>query len=81
MFYTKKGRGLGFVADTAKNVTKNDSTVQDVGQVYVGYAGTLVVLTADDQTVYFNVPAGTVVPVLAKVIATATTASGIVMLY
>lgn len=82
MNYTKKGRGIGILADTATNISSSDSVTFDLGSVYVGYGGTVVLITADDETVTFgNVQAGSVVPVLAKkILATGTTATGFVIL-
>jgi len=87
MDYTKKGKGISYVADLAVAVYATDATatVFNPGRIYVGQGGTVVLAvadTTDSTTVTFpNVPTGTVIPVLAqRVNATGTTATGFVAL-
>ena len=88
--FTKKGTPISLQADTATMVSANDSTSYTftAGQVYVGVAGTVALITvsADNTTnataiTFAGVPAGTILPVLARrIISTGTTATGFVIL-
>jgi hypothetical protein len=92
MLYTKKGHGINLQAEKALMVSANDATTYlfEAGQVYVGTAGTVVLITsgqADQNTntgasTFIGVPAGTVLPVLAtRILSTGTTSTGFVILY
>lgn len=94
MNYTKNGKGINLQAENAVWIQKTDSTsvVFEPGTLYVGSAGTVVLLpfvTRDADTTTNNaavtfptVPAGTVLPILTRrVIATGTTATGFVIMY
>lgn len=88
MFYSRKGRGIGFFADNAVYVAKTDTTAStfEPGAVWVGQGGTVVLECADSVssgTVQFaGVQSGSVIPVLAKRIhSTGTTATSFVILY
>lgn len=61
-------------------VTPSDDTIVGCRAIYVGVAGNLSIIAADDTAAVTvsNVPAGTVLPIQAKKIMAATTASGIV---
>ncbi len=70
--------------DNADAVTPNNSTdLTNKGILYVGTGGNISVITAGEQTVTFsNVPDGAFIPVsIARVNATGTTASNILVLY
>lgn len=76
------GRG-GFFATDASTVTPSDSTVlAPTSGIYVGVAGVLVVTMASGNTVTFTgIPAGFHRISVTKVLATGTTATGIVAMY
>lgn len=60
----------------------SDSAVFTPGQVYVGYVGTATIVSYNGTTAAFYCPAGTILPVLAKMIlSTGTTATGFVIMY
>lgn len=68
---------------TAKGFTIYGSPAPNAGcALYIGTAGNLNVLTAgDDIVTFYNIPAGTFLPVLVKQVYGATLASGIVALW
>lgn len=72
-------------ADNAAAVTPHDTNeLPNYSRgLYIGGAGNLVIVTVGGDTVTFsNVPAGTVLPVRAKIVkSTSTTATSIVALY
>ena len=72
-----------FPASGAAAVTPSDSTVLDCRALYVGGAGNVVLqMPGRSETVTFSsVPAGTFMPVSARRVMTATTATSIVALY
>ena len=72
-----------FPASGAAAVTPSDSTVLDCRALYVGGAGNVVLqMPGRSETVTFlAVPAGTFMPVSARRVMTATTATSIVALY
>jgi hypothetical protein len=91
---TKTGKAINIQGENAVWVSATDSTsiVFEPGTLYVGSAGTVVLLpfvsqgadtTTNNAKVTFpTVPAGTILPVLTRrVIATGTTATGFVIIY
>ena len=82
MQHAKSGRPINLQAENCAVVSANDNTVFEAGTVYVGYAGTVTLLTSGGTTGVFFATAGSTLPVLAKLIAsTGTTATGFVILY
>lgn len=94
MQYTKNGKAINVQGENAVWVSATDSTsvVYEPGVLYVGGAGTVVVLpyvsrdadtTTNSAAVTFpTVPAGTVLPILTRrVISTGTTGTGFVIIY
>jgi hypothetical protein len=89
--YTKTGKGINLQAEDAVWVQATDATAtiySPAGQVYVGTGGTVVLITSDaDATTnavsvtFIGVQTGSVLPVLTqRVLATGTTATGLVIL-
>jgi hypothetical protein len=82
MQYTKTSRPINLQAENARVVSASNTVTFEPGTVYVGYTGTVTLLTVGDTTGVFYAQAGTTLPVLAKLIAlTGTTATGFVILY
>jgi hypothetical protein len=94
MHKTKTGKGINIQGENAVWVSATDSTsiVFEPGTLYVGGAGTVVLLPFVSQgastatnaaaVTFPTVPAGTILPVLTRrVIATGTTATGFVIIY
>ena len=94
MQYTKNGKGINLQGENAVWVSATDSTaiVYEPGVLYVGSAGTVVLLPFVSQgastatnaaaVTFPTVPAGTVLPILTRrVIATGTTGTGFVIIY
>jgi hypothetical protein len=79
---TASGKAMNLQAEHASAVTVSDTTVLSPGTLYVGVAGDVSVVTVGGETTTFSaVPAGTILPVqVTKVRATATIASGIVIM-
>lgn len=68
-------------AENAETVTPADSDFaggKTYRALFVGGAGTLIVTTANGHTVTFNMQAGTILPVVARRVAGASTCTGIV---
>lgn len=75
-------RPIPIIADDCVSVVKSDSVSFNPGTVYVGYAGTAVIIAANGSTGTFFCAAGAHIPVLAtKIMSTGTTAAGFVILY
>ncbi len=71
-------------ASRASAVTPNDSAIVGARALYIGTAGDVAIATRRDidPVIFKNVPAGTILPVHAAIVAlTGTTASNIVGLF
>ena len=81
--FTPTNPGALFSAFKLTAVTPSDSTVlTGVRALWIGGAGTVSVIAADDTSaVSLTVPAGTLLPIFAKKVMAATTATGIVAFY
>lgn len=75
-------RIIPYLADDCVTKFPSDSAVFTPGTVFVGYAGTAVVVSTNGSTGTFFAPAGSTIPVLTKMIlSTGTTATGFVVMY
>ena len=79
---TKSGIIISLQAETAIQVTPNDSTTFNPSNLYIGTGGTVKIVDALGNTSTFtNIPDGSILPVLvSKIFATDTTASGFILL-
>lgn len=75
-------RTIPYLSDDCVTVFKSDSVEFTSGTVYVGYAGTVALVSANGSTGTFFAPAGSIIPVMTKkILSTGTTATGFVILY
>jgi len=73
---------FAITANDCVAVSKSDSAVFTPGTVFVGYAGTATIVSANGSTAAFFVPAAQIIPVHTKMIlSTGTTATGFVIMY
>jgi len=81
--FTPSNPGATFPAYKLTAVTPSDSTeLVGVRALWIGGAGTVVVVACNDTaSVSLTVPAGTLLPIFAKKIMAATSASNIVAFY
>ncbi len=75
-------RIIPYLADNCVAVSASDSVTFTPGTVFVGYAGTATIVSANGSTATFFCPAGTTIPVFTKQIrSTGTTATGFIIMY